>query len=59
VCGVFQKDIDKSPHNIKLSLIISVMEIFRNFSRDNVKKASRQLQLRLMEVVTAECDFIR
>jgi hypothetical protein len=59
VCGVFQKDINESPHNIKQSLIISIVDIFNNFSREDVKKACRQLQLRLMEPVTAECDFIR
>jgi hypothetical protein len=41
VCDVFQKDINEFPHNIEQSLIISITEVFNNFSRDDVKKDYR------------------
>jgi hypothetical protein len=58
VWGVFQKDINESPHKILQSLIISIMEIFSNFSKDYVKRACCQFQPRLKQFVAAEWYFI-
>jgi hypothetical protein len=41
-----------------LPLINTIMKIFSNFSRDDVERTCSQLQLRLKEIVTDECDFI-
>jgi hypothetical protein len=57
--GVPERYINKSPHNNKQPLINSIMEVCSNFSRDVVKRACRQFQWRLKELVTDGCDFIR
>jgi hypothetical protein len=57
VCGVSEKDINGSPHNNILPLINYIMKVFSNFSRDDVERPCSQLQLKLREVVTSECDL--
>jgi hypothetical protein len=58
VRGVFQKGINESPHQILQSLIISIMEVFSNFSKDYVKRASSQFRRGPKEIVAAEWYFI-
>jgi hypothetical protein len=58
VCAVFQKDINEPPHKILQSLIISIMEVFSNFSKDYVKRACSHFRWRLKEFVAAEWYFI-
>ena len=59
VCGVDERDINRSPHNAKESLVTSVMEVFTNFSREAVVTACSRVRSRLEEVVAANGDFIR
>ena len=59
VWGVSERDVNRSPHNTKQSLITSIMEVFSNMSREDVKKACSRFLSRLEEVVAAEGDFIR
>jgi hypothetical protein len=56
--GVAERDINRSPHNTKASLIASIKAIFSNFPREDLKKACSQFWSRLEEVVAAEGDFI-
>ena len=58
VWGVAERDVNRSPHNTKQSLITSINEVFANMSRENVIKACSRFRSRLEEVVEAEGDFI-
>ncbi len=58
VWGVAERGTNRSPHNIKESLIASVKEVFSNFPREDLKKACIWFRSRLEEVVNDEGDFI-
>ena len=58
VCGVAERDTNRSPHNTKDSLINSIMEVFANFPREAVMNACSRLRPRLEEIVAANGDFI-
>jgi hypothetical protein len=51
LCGVSEKEINKSNHSTKQPPIISIME---KFSREDVERASRQFSLRLEEADAAK-----
>ncbi len=57
--GVAERDVNRSSHNTKQSLITSIMEVFANMSREAFVKACSRLRSRLEEVVAAKGDFIR
>jgi hypothetical protein len=57
MCGVSERDINKSLTNIKQPLINSLMEIFINFPRDVVKRTCSMFWLRLEETVAAKGTF--
>lgn len=59
VWGVAERDVNRSPHTTKQSLITTIHEVFTNMSREDVKKACSRFRSRLEEVVAAEGDFIR
>ena len=59
VWGAAERDTNRSPHNTKQSLITSIMEVFANFSREDVVTACSRVRSRLEEVVAANGDFIR
>jgi hypothetical protein len=58
VLGVYERNSTKSPNNIKLSLIISIREIFINFSRDNISRMCNWFWSRLLEAFAARGNFI-
>ena len=58
VCGVAERDTNRSPHNTKQSLINPIMEVFANFDREAVVTACRRVRSRLEEVVDPKGDFI-
>jgi transposase len=39
VWGVSERDVNRSPHNTKLSLINTIMEMFSHFSREDIQRA--------------------
>jgi transposase len=59
VWGVSERDVNRSPHSSKQSLINSIMEVFASLSREDVKKACSRFRPRLEEVVAVKGDFIR
>ena len=59
VWGVAERDTNRTPHNTKNALINSIMEVFSNFSREDVMTACCRVRGRCEEVVEAKGDFIR
>ena len=59
VWGVTERDVNRSSHNIKQSLITSIMEVFANIPREGIIRACSKFRSRLEEVVAARGDFIR
>jgi hypothetical protein len=57
VCGIFRGYINKSPHITKKSLVISIMEVFSNILREDIKRTSNCYWSRLVEAVANEGDF--
>jgi hypothetical protein len=57
-CGISRKGINRSSYK-KQSLITSIMEVFSNIPREDLKRACSSFRPRLEEVVAAKCDFIR
>jgi hypothetical protein len=58
VWGVTERDVNRSPHNTKQSLITSIMKVFADLSREDVRRACSRFRSRLEEVVEARGDFI-
>jgi hypothetical protein len=58
VCGVSDRYNKSSKQNTKQSLINSIMEVFSNFCRNDVKRDCSQFWLSLRKVVAAVADFI-
>jgi hypothetical protein len=54
-----ERDVNRSPHNIKQSLITSIMKVIADLSREDVRRACSRFRSRLEEVVEARGDFIR
>jgi hypothetical protein len=55
--GVSRRGINRSSHK-KQSLITTIIEVFSNIPREDLKRACSRFQSRLEEVVAAKCDFI-
>ena len=53
VWGVAEGDVNKIPHNTKKSLIVKIMEVFANMSREDVALAHNQFRDRLERVIVA------
>jgi hypothetical protein len=47
------------PLTKKQSLITTIMEVFGNIPREDLKRACSHFRPRLEKVVAAKCDFIR
>ncbi len=58
VWGVSERDVNRSPHKTKQSLINSIKEVFSLIPRDDLKRACSCYQSKLDEVVAAKGDFI-
>ena len=56
--GVAEKDVNRSAHQSKESLITAIKEVFADLPREMVKKACSRFRSRLERVVTANGDFI-
>jgi hypothetical protein len=56
-CGISRRGINRSSHR-KQSLITTIMEVFSNIHREDLKRACSRFRPRLEEVVAAKCDFI-
>jgi hypothetical protein len=59
VWGVSERDVNRSPHNTKQSLINSIKEVFSLIPREDIKRACSRFRSRLEKDVAAEGDFIR
>jgi hypothetical protein len=59
VWGVSERDVKRSPHSTKQSLISSIKEVFSLIPREDLKRACSRFQSRREEVVAVEGDFIR
>ena len=59
VWGVAERDVNRSSHNTKQSLINAIMDVFANIPREDVIRACARFRSRLEEVVAAGGDFIR
>jgi hypothetical protein len=59
VWGVSERDVSRSPHSTKQSLINSIKEVFSLIPREDLKRACSRFRTRLEEVVAAEGDFSR
>ena len=57
MCGVRRRDINRSSHNTKQSLVTFVMEAFSNIHREAVERGCSQFKLRLGEAVGAKVDL--
>jgi hypothetical protein len=57
-CGVSRRGINRSSHK-KQPLITTIMEVFSNISREDLKRACSPFLSRLEEVFAAKGDFIR
>jgi hypothetical protein len=57
-CGVSRRGINRSSHK-KQSLINTIMEVFSNIPRKDLKRACSPFLSRLDEVFAAKGDFIR
>ena len=58
VWSVVEGDVNKAPHNTRESLIVKIMEVFPNMSREEVALACKQFRTRLEKVIAANGDFI-
>jgi hypothetical protein len=58
VWGMTERDVNRSPHNTKQSLITSIMKVFADLSREDVRRACSRFRSRLEEVIEARGDFI-
>ena len=58
VWGVAEKDVNRSAHQSKESLITAIKEVFADLPREMVKKACSRFRSRLERVVAANGDFI-
>jgi hypothetical protein len=58
VWSMTEGDVNRSPHNTKQSLITSIMKVFADLSREDVRRACSRFQSRLEEVVEARGNFI-
>ncbi len=58
-CGVSRRGINRSSHKKKQSLITTIMEVFRDISREATKRPCSPFRSRLQKVVAAKGDFIR
>ena len=58
VWGVTEGDVNKAPHDTKESLIVKIMEVFPNMSREEVTLACNQFRRRLGKVISTNRDFI-
>jgi hypothetical protein len=56
---VTERDVNRSPHNTRQSLITSIIKVIADLSREDVRRACSRFQSRLEEVVEARGDFIR
>jgi hypothetical protein len=56
-CGVSRRGINRSSHK-KQSLITTIMEVFINIPREDLKRACSRFRPRLEEVIASKCDFI-
>jgi hypothetical protein len=56
-CGVSRRSINRSSHK-KQSLITTIMEVFSNIPREDLKRACIPFLSRLEEVLAAKGDFI-
>jgi hypothetical protein len=56
-CGISRRGINRSSPK-KQSLITTIMEVFSNIPREDLKRACSRFRPRLEEVVAAKCDFI-
>ena len=59
VWGVAERDVNRSSHNTKQSLVNTIMEVFANIPREDIIRACSRFRSRLEEVVAAGGDFIR
>jgi inhibitor of nuclear factor kappa-B kinase subunit alpha len=59
VWGVTERDVNRSPHNTRQSLITSIIKVIADLSMEDVRRACSRFQSRLEEVVKARGDFIR
>jgi hypothetical protein len=58
-CGVSRRGINRSSHIKKTVLITTIMEVFSNIPREDLKRACSPFRSRLEKVVAAKGDFIR
>jgi hypothetical protein len=57
-CGVSRRGINRSSHKKKQSLITTIMEVFSNIPRKDLKRACSPFLSRLEKVFAAKGDFI-
>jgi hypothetical protein len=60
LCGAWLKKTPTGPPTTaRIILIASIKEVFSNFTREDLKKASSRFKAKLEEVVAVKGDFIR
>jgi hypothetical protein len=57
-CGVSRRGINRSSHKKKQSLITTIMEVFSNIPREDLKRVCSPFPSRLEKVFAAKSDFI-
>jgi len=58
VWGVAERDVNRSAHKNRESLISAIKEVFADIPREHVTKACSRFRSRLEKVVAANGDFI-
>jgi hypothetical protein len=58
-CGVSRRGINRSSHKKYQSLITTIMGVFSNIPREDLKRACSRFLFRLEEVIGTKGDFIR
>ncbi len=57
IWSVFERDVNRSPHNTATSLKVKIMDVMANLPRDTMAKACRRFRQRIEAVVEAGGDI--
>jgi hypothetical protein len=59
IWSVFERDVNRSPHNTAASLKAKITDVMANLPRDTMAKACRRFRQRIEAVVEAGGDFLK